>query len=103
MSSETLDVSVAILSRMPLERSIHVRALSDGLPGVGEVCPRTLLNILGGAYGLTDLRVIGSTLAAEASVLGNAMDLKPHLRLLVEAIPKGESQGGSGWRSRREI
>ena len=31
MSGETLDVSAAFLSGMPIERSIHVRVLSNGL------------------------------------------------------------------------
>ena len=57
MSGETLDVSAASPSGIPIERSIHVRAPSVGFPAVGESppkCPRQLSRVLKGAYGLTE-------------------------------------------------
>ena len=36
MSRETCPVSAAVLSGMTLQKSIHVRAASDGSPAVGD-------------------------------------------------------------------
>ena len=52
-----LDVSTAFLTGMALDREVFARAPKEGLPGVNgfpPILPYGLLQILKGAYGLTD-------------------------------------------------